>query len=74
MGLANVMEVTQDAAASVDFSGFISALTGSITPAQLLTVLGSVIGIGMAFFLMWFGAKKAVRIFTNALSRGKISL
>lgn len=74
MELANVMEVTENTVGSVDFSGFISALTGSITPAQLLAVLASVVGIGMTFFLMWFGIRKAVRIFTNALSKGKLSL
>lgn len=74
MGLVNAMEVADNAVSSVDFSGFITALTSSITPAQLLAVLASVVGIGMTFFLMWFGIRKAVRIFTNALSKGKLSL
>ena len=57
---------------AVDFSSFITALTASITPAQILTVLGSVIGVGMGFVLMWFGVRKAVQLFTNAMARGKI--
>ncbi len=59
---------------AVDLSSFISSLTGSITVTQVLTVLGSVIGIGMAFFLMWLGVRKAVKIFTIAVSTGRIRL
>lgn len=59
---------------AVDLSSFISSLTGSITVTQVLTVLGSVIGIGMAFFLMWLGVRKAVKIFTIAVQTGRIRL
>ena len=59
---------------AVDLSSFISSLTGSITTTQVLTVLGSVIGIGMAFFLMWLGVRKAVRVFTTAVQTGRIRL
>lgn len=58
----------------VDLEPFITALTGSITPAQLLTVLGAVIGVGMGFVLMYFGVRKAVRIFMAALHNGRISI
>lgn len=57
---------------NVDLSSFITALTASITPAQILTILGSVIGVGMGFVLMWFGVRKAVKLFTNAMARGRI--
>lgn len=60
--------------APVDISGFITQLTSSITPAQVLAMLGSVVGVGMGFVLMWFGARKAVRIFSTAFSRGKIRI
>ena len=49
-----------------------TALTNSITPADLITVLASIIGVGMAFVLMWFGARKLKQIFTNAVTKGKI--
>lgn len=49
------------------------ALVGSITPAQLVTILAAIIGVGMAFVLMWFGARKLKQIFTNAVTKGKIS-
>ncbi len=50
-----------------------TALTGSITAPQLVAILASIVGVGMTFVLMWFGARKLKQIFTTALTRGKIS-
>ena len=61
-------------AVSIDFTSFITALTGSITVAQVLAVLASVVGVGMVFFLMWLGVRKAVRSFTSAVASGRIRL
>lgn len=69
----NVMEVTEGAS-TIDFSGFISALTSSITPAQVLAVLATVVGVGMSFFLMWLGVRKATRAFMSAVSSGRIHI
>lgn len=66
-----IMEVVGD---TIDFSGYITALKSSITPAQVLTVLAAVVGIGMAFFLMWLGVRKATRAFTSAVATGKIRI
>lgn len=70
MGLFLIGETTS----SVDLSSFVTALTGSITPTQILTILGSVVGVGMAFFLMWLGVRKAIGSFTSAVRSGKIRL
>lgn len=51
-----------------------TALTASITPGQIIAVLASIIGVGMTFVLMWFGARKLVSIFKKAVTRGKISV
>jgi len=64
----------EGAANAIDFSAYITALTGTITPAQVLTVLASVVGIGMAFFLMWLGVRKATKGFTTAVSTGRIRI
>lgn len=48
------------------------ALVASITPAQLVTILAGIVGVGMTFVLMWFGARKLRQIFTNAVTKGKI--
>lgn len=61
-------------ATTIDFSSFITALTGSITVTQVLAVLASVVGVGMIFFLMWLGVRKAVRSFTSAVASGRIRL
>ena len=63
-----------DAVAAPDLSSFITALTGAITPAQVLTVLASIVGVGMTFFLMWLGVKKAVRSFTSAVATGRLRI
>lgn len=49
------------------------ALTNSITPAQLVSVIAAVIGVGMGFVLMWFGVRKGISIFKKAVMKGKIS-
>lgn len=59
---------------SVDFSAYISALTSTITTAQVLTVLASVVGVGMGFFLMWLGVRKATTSFTTAVATGRIRI
>ena len=51
-----------------------TALTNSITPVQIIAVLASIIGVGMTFVLMWFGARKLVSIFKKAVTKGKISV
>lgn len=51
-----------------------TALTSSITPAQIVAVLAGIIGVGMTFVLMWFGVRKLVSIFKKAVTKGKISV
>lgn len=51
-----------------------TALVSSITPAQIVTVLAAIIGVGMTFVLMWFGVRKLVSIFRKAVTKGKISV
>lgn len=63
-----------DTSTAIDFSGYITALTGSISVAQVLTVLASVVGVGMVFFLMWLGVRKATRGFTSAVATGRIRI
>lgn len=63
-----------EGSATIDFGAFLTALTGSIAPAQVLGVLAAVVGVGMAFFLMWLGVRKATRAFTSAVATGKIRI
>ena len=66
------MYILDGTVSTPDFSGLITALQAAITPAQLLTILASVIGVGIVFVLMWFGVRKIVKGFTAALERGKL--
>lgn len=50
-----------------------TSLVASITPTQLIAILAGIVGVGMTFVLMWFGARKLKQIFTNAVTKGKIS-
>ena len=64
------MEGTANVAAVVE--PLKTALVASITPEQLIAILAGIVGAGMAFVLMWFGARKLKTIFTNAVTKGKI--
>ena len=67
-----VMENTVSNA--LDFSSISTALTTAVTPAQIITIIASIIGVGMTFVLMWFGVRKLVSIFKKAVTKGKISV
>lgn len=51
-----------------------AALVASITPGQIVAVLAAMVGVGMAFVLMWFGVRKLISIFKKAVTKGKISV
>lgn len=68
------LTVAETVVGDIDFTGLITALTGAITPAQLLAVLASVVGVGIGFVLMWFGARKAISAFTSAVMKGRLKL
>lgn len=68
------MDAGAGTASAIDFTGYIAALTGSITVTQVLTVLAAVVGVGMTFFLMWLGVRKATAGFTTAVSTGHIRI
>lgn len=59
---------------TIDFSGFITALTSAITPAQVLGVLASVVGVGAGFVLMWTGVRKVAGAFTSAVTSGRLKI
>lgn len=68
------MQLLDVVAQDIDFTGYITALTGTITVSQVLAVLAAVVGVGMSFFLMWLGVRKATRSFTTAVSTGRIKI
>lgn len=57
-----------------NFTALITALQTSITPTMLLTILASVVGVGVAFVLMWFGVRKITSAFIAAVTKGKLKI
>lgn len=57
---------------SLDFAPVITALTSAVTPAQIITLLASVIAFGIPFVFMWFGIRKVIKIFRSAVMGGSI--
>lgn len=57
-----------------DLSTLVTALQTAITPAQVLTILSSIVGVGMGFFLMWLGVRKALKMFVGAVRSGKLRI
>lgn len=55
---------------TVDFSTLISALTGAVTPAQIVGWMAAVVTGGMGIYVTFVYGRKVVRGFTRAL-RGK---
>ena len=51
---------------------FVTALTTSVTPSDIIGVLAPLVGVGMGFVVMWFGVRQAKKIFTRAFSKGRI--
>ena len=53
-------------------ASLLSTLQSSVSASDVLTLIGSCVGAGMAFVLAWFGGRKVVRSFSSALKKGKI--
>lgn len=66
------MENVTTGLAGLDFSPVITALTNAVTPAQIITLLASVIAFGIPFVFMWFGIRKVIKIFRSAVMGGSI--
>lgn len=68
------MEGAATTIANIDLSPVTTALTSSITPAQIIGLLASIVGFGLPFVLMWFGVRKVIKIFKSAVMKGKITV
>lgn len=55
----------------LDFSGVISALTGSLSAQQLIGYLAAIIGAGIGLYVAYVVVRKALGGFTSAIRGGK---
>lgn len=69
-----VDEVGAGADAIAAAKSIIGAATATINVANLTTILVYGVGIAIVLFLMWWGARKLLRIVTAAFKRGKVSV
>ena len=61
-------------AAAIDISAFTGALTSAVSVGDVVALLASIVGIGFGFILAWFGVRKAWKMFTSALTKGRASI
>lgn len=54
-------------------TGVSDTLSTSINPATVATIVGSVLGAGIAIYLTWFGIRKLIKVITRAL-KGRLSV
>lgn len=64
----------QTAVTAIDVSAIQTALTGAISPEQIVTLLATAIGAGIGLVLVWFGARKLVSVVMSALKKGRLSI
>lgn len=60
--------------ASLDFSPIITALTSAVTPANIISLVASIVAFGIPFVFMWFGMRKVLKIFRSAVMGGRITV
>lgn len=69
MFLANFEPVT-----ITDIQPVIEAVTAQVTVSTVVTVIAWVLGLGVGFFFMWWGARKGLGMLKKAATRGKMSV
>lgn len=57
---------------TTDYSGITSALTGSLSAAQIVALIAAALGIGLGLMILWWGARKLVKVAVTAFKTGKI--
>ncbi|MEM0173558.1 MAG: hypothetical protein QXI16_03515 [Sulfolobaceae archaeon] len=55
-----------------DLDAVKTALTTAFTPTEIASVIGIIIGAGVGFVLLWWGARKLVNAIIGAFKTGKL--
>lgn len=56
------------------WTSIIDAVTGYMSPAQIVAVLASVVGAGVVFMFLWWGIRLAFRSIMGAVKNGTLSI
>ncbi len=65
-------EVDSEAVSAVK-AGF-TQVTGTISIANVLQVLGIVLGVAFGFFFFWWGIRKVIRVVSKSFKNGRVSV
>lgn len=68
------MEGAVTGMSALDFSPIIDALTKAVTPANIISLVASIVAFGIPFVFMWFGMRKVIKIFKSAVMGGRITV
>lgn len=55
-----------------DLSGVVTGITGAFTTADLLAIVGVVIGAVAGYVVLWFGVRKLISAAKAGIFRGKL--
>lgn len=56
------------------WTSIIDAVTGYMSPSQIVAVLTSVVGAGVVFMFLWWGIRLAFRSIMGAVKNGTLSI
>lgn len=56
------------------WTSIIDAVTGYMSPTQIVAVLASVVGAGVVFMFLWWGIRLAFRSIMGAVKNGSLSI
>lgn len=72
--MGNMIIALEGEVATGGWQSVLNALTSTITAQEVGTILAAGVTACAAIVLLYFGARKGLRMFQSALSRGKIKL
>lgn len=59
---------------TVDFTVITDALANAVTPGEIANIIALGLGASIGLVLMWFGARKLIKVVMGAFKKGRISM
>lgn len=61
-----------DHVGDLSFAPIVEAVTGAISPLDIIKIIAMTITAGMGFVLAWFGIRKVIKALKSAIFRGSL--